>query len=327
MQYDEGRLPHADGGFQVSDPGSATEREARAAEDSASRLSPKETLREPVLAPPARTTAPGPGVAEIQRSPNDPPQTPAARVAFVREEGLNLRAGPDQKAASSRKMTFGQRVHVLEDADKGEWRKIAVLGQTGYVYKPKIHFPPEDLIEKDPGLTLIKVKPGQNFWGLVKQTYGIQGNESSSDQNIDHFINAIRAVNKPEAFKVKTTSLNRIGNAVVSGRDASDTELTAGVDLWIPSFGVAANMDVGSATVTGEAARSSLLHGRPTATGRRSRRPVRPSLKLWASWSRPSWWWSPRTCSSAARMHSARRSSRRRSARRVWPSGWKSARK
>jgi hypothetical protein len=144
VQYDEGRLPHADGRFKVSDPGSATEREARAAEDSASRLPPKETLREPVPALPARTTATGPAVAEIQRAPHDPPQTPAARVAFVREEGLNLRAGPDQKAASLRTMKFGQRVHVLEDAGKGEWLKIAVLGQTGYVYKPRIHFPPKD---------------------------------------------------------------------------------------------------------------------------------------------------------------------------------------
>ncbi|HWO26787.1 MAG TPA: DUF4157 domain-containing protein [Kofleriaceae bacterium] len=260
VQYDEGRLPHADGGFKVSDPGSATEREARAAEDSASRLSPKEHLREPVPAPPARTTATGPAVAEIQRAPHDPPQTPpqtsAARVAFVREAGLNLRAGPDQKAASLKKMKFGQRVHVLEDSGTGEWLKIAVLGQTGYVYKPRVHFPSQDLIEKDPGLTLIKVKPGQTFWGLVKETYGIQGNESSRDQNINHFINAIRTVNpKPEAFKVKTDILDDIGNAAVSGRDASDTELIAGVDLWIPSFGVAAKMDVGSGTVTGEVAR------------------------------------------------------------------------
>ncbi|HEX2690920.1 MAG TPA: DUF4157 domain-containing protein, partial [Kofleriaceae bacterium] len=208
VQYDERRLPHADGRFKASDPGSATEREARAAEDSASRLSPKDPLRGPVPAPPPRTTATGPAVAEIQRAPQDPPQTPAARVAFVREEGLNLRAGPDQKTASYlRQMKFGQRVHVLEDAGKGEWLKIAVLGQTGYVYKPRIHFPPQDLIEKDPGLTLIKVKPGQTFWGLVKEAYGIQGNESSRDQNINHFINAIRAVNKPEAFKVKTDIL------------------------------------------------------------------------------------------------------------------------
>jgi Domain of unknown function (DUF4157)/Bacterial SH3 domain len=255
VQYDEGRLPHADGRYKVSDPESATEREARAAEDSASRRSPNETLRGPMTVPPGRTTTTGPALAEIQRAPQDPPQTPAARVAFVREEGLNLRAGPDQKAASLRKMRFGQRVHVLEDSGKGEWLKIAVLGQTGYVYKPRIHLPPKDLIEKDAGLTLIKVEPGQTFWGLVKKTYGIQGNESSRDQNINHFINAIRAVNKPEAFKVKTDILDDIGNAVVSGRDASDTELIAGVDLWIPSFGVAAKMDVGSGTVTGEVAR------------------------------------------------------------------------
>jgi hypothetical protein len=180
VQYDEGRLPHADDGLKVSDPGSSTEREARAAEDRAHRPS-MEPARAPVLTSLARTTAPRPAVAEIQRSPEDSPQAPAAEVAFVREEGLNLRAAPDQKAASLQTMKFGQRVYVLQGGN-GEWLKIAVLGQTGYAYKPKIHSPPKDLITKDPGLRLIRVKPGQTFWGLVKDSYGIQGNESSADQ-------------------------------------------------------------------------------------------------------------------------------------------------
>ncbi len=213
------------------------------------------------LAPPQRTLASAPGWAT--------PQSPAAAtgaadasaspggstIAFVREEGLNLRAKPDQKSPSLLQMTFGQRVHVLEEAGSGDWLKIAVRGKTGYAYKPKLHAPPADLLAKDPGVTLIKVKSGQNFWGLVKDRYGIHGNESSKDQNINHFINAIRAVNKPEAFKIKTDLLDDVGNAVVPGRDASDTELMEGVDLWIPSFGVAAKMDVGSGTLRGEATR------------------------------------------------------------------------
>lgn len=186
----------------------------------------------------------------------DAAQTSAsATLAFVREEGLTLRVGPGQQAAALTHMTFGQRVHVLEGAGQGDWLKVAVLGQTGYAYKPRIHFPPKDLVAKDPGVSLIKVKSGQTFWGLVKDSYGIQGNESSRDQNINHFINAIRAVNKPEAFKVKTDVLDDLGNAAILGRDASDTELNAGVDLWIPSFGVAAKMDVSSGTARGEVTR------------------------------------------------------------------------
>ena len=254
VQHDDGRLPRITGELQVSDPSSATEREARAAEDLAGRPSPIAIFRGPVLTPQAPSTTSRPGSGVIQRSPQDPPDGASARVAFVREEGLNLRAGPDQRAASLRQMTFGQRVHVLDDA-KGDWLKIAVLGQTGYAYRPRIHAPPKELIAKDPGLTLIKVKPHQTFWGLVKDRYGISGNESSKDQNINHFINAIRAVNKPEAFVVKTDVLDDVGNAAISGRDASDTELIAGVDLWIPSFGVASKMDVGSGTVRGEVSR------------------------------------------------------------------------
>jgi hypothetical protein len=180
----------------------------------------------------------------------------AARVGFVREEGLNLREGADQASRSLAELRFGTRVHVLEDERQHPgWHKVAVQGGTGFVYAPRIHFPPPWLIEKDPALRLIRVKPGQTFWGLVKEQYGIQGNEGTPDQNINHFINAIRAVNKPEAFKVETDWLDDIGNAMISGRDASDTLLKANVDLWIPSFGVAARMDVGSGTVTGEIAR------------------------------------------------------------------------
>jgi uncharacterized protein DUF6861 len=103
---------------------------------------------------------------------------------------------------------------------------------------------------------MIRVKSGQTFWGLVKDTYHIEGNENTRDQNINHFINAIRKINnKPGTFNVSTDFLDDVGNFFVSGRDASDTLLIAGVDLWIPSFGVAAKMDVGSGTVRGELTR------------------------------------------------------------------------
>lgn len=177
-------------------------------------------------------------------------------VGFVREEGLSLRTQPNQQSKVLKTLKFGQRVHTLADPNaKPGWQKVIVLGQVGYVYAPRIHFPPPALIKKDPALTMIKVKSGQTFWELVKSIYGIQGNESTRDQNINHFINAIRAVNKPEAFKIKAGTLDRMGNALLAGRDASDTELVAGIDLWIPSFGVAAKMDVGSGTVRGEVAR------------------------------------------------------------------------
>jgi hypothetical protein len=100
-----------------------------------------------------------------------------------------------------------------------------------------------------------RVQASRHDQDCIRLGYGIQGNESSRDQNINHFINAIRAVNKPEAFKVKTDVLDDLGNAAIPGRDASDTELNAGVDLWIPSFGVAAKMDVSSGTATGEVTR------------------------------------------------------------------------
>lgn len=193
----------------------------------------------PSAPPPATTTAEQPG------------------VAFVREEGLNLRAGPDQSSGSLAQLAFGTRVHLLADeAPHAGWQKVATpAAAVGYLYAPRVHRPPPDLIARDPGLSMVRVRSGQTFWGLVKEQYGIQGNESTADQNINHFINAIRAVNKGDAFIVQTDWLDDIGNWLLSGRDASDTLLKTGYDLWIPSFGVAAAMDVGSGTVTGEVAR------------------------------------------------------------------------
>src|SRR5262249_54976762 len=126
-----------------------------------------------------------------------PTSSNANRVAFVREEGLNLRENPDQKSKSLGTLKVGQRVHALEDpTPQPSWQKVAVLGRTGYVFAPRIHFPPENLIQKDPALRLIKVRSGLSFWALVKEMYDIEGNESTKDQNMNHFINAIRAVNK-----------------------------------------------------------------------------------------------------------------------------------
>jgi hypothetical protein len=201
--------------------------------------------------------------ASIQRAGGttaEKPAIPAAggpnKVGFVREDGLNLRVAPDQHSKSLGQLKFGQRVHTVEDQNpQPSWLKIAVLGQTGYAFAPSIHFPPEKLIEKDPALRLIRVRHGLSFWALVKEMYGIEGNESTKDQNMNHFINAIRACNKAEAFTVKTDMLDDIGNVFISGRDAKNTYLKENYDLWIPSFGVAAKMDVGSGTIRGEITR------------------------------------------------------------------------
>lgn len=198
----------------------------------------------------------------VRREPN-PPSTAgpgpvpdaANRVGFVREEGLNLRAGPGQTTRSLARLPFGERVHLINDPDpQPGWLRVAVPGLVGYVSAPRIHFPPPELARMDPGLRLIRVAQRQTLWGLVKTMYGIRGDEGSADQNVNHFINAIRAVNKPEAFEVRTDLLDDIGNFLIPGRSASDTYLYAGVDLWIPSFGVAAAMHVGSGTVSGEIA-------------------------------------------------------------------------
>lgn len=213
--------------------------------------------RTPSLQRAPGTPAPAAGVSPPSSAPPTTSASAGGRIAFVREEGLNLRTGADQSSTSIAQLAFGTRVHVLEDESLHPgWQKVASpVAEVGFLYAPRVHFPPPDLIARDPGLKMIKVRPGQTFWGLVKQQYGIQGNEGGADQNINHFINAIRAVNKDDAFIVSTDWLDDLGNWLISGRDASDTLLKADYDLWIPSFGVAAAMDVGSGTVTGEITR------------------------------------------------------------------------
>ena len=248
---------------QVTAVGSHVQRQDDAQQPDTSSVEDK-TGYQDASAPPGVVLrrAPGEATSATATSLSEPAKpdsftATSPRVAFVREEGLNLRVGPDQAATSVARMPFGSRVHVLEDESLHPgWLKVATsTSGIGFLHAKEVHFPPPNLIEQDPGLTMVRIRSGQTFWGLVKEQYGIQGNESTADQNIDHFINAIRAVNKSEAFVVKTDWLDDAGNWLISGRDASDTLLKAGYDLWIPSFGFAARMDVGSGTVTGEVAR------------------------------------------------------------------------
>lgn len=177
-------------------------------------------------------------------------------IAFVREEALKLHTSTDTQSDASATLGFGTRVHVLEnESQHPTWLKVATSRGTGFVAANRIYAPPPSLIQKDPGVSLVRVQNKQTFWGLVRDRYGIRGNEGTADQNVNHFINAIRAVNDPAAFNVRTDALDDLGNAVVPGRDASDTLLKENTDLWIPSFAVAAAMDVGSGTVTGEVTR------------------------------------------------------------------------
>ena len=182
-------------------------------------------------------------------------------VTFVGNKKATMYSAPDKSSKVAAHLSFGERLRKLEPEAQlpPGWVKCSSVGflyaTTGYVDELELRDPPRDLITKDPGLSLYKVTSRETFWGLVKRKYGIRGNESTADLNINHFINAIRAVNKKEAFKVKEDLADKIGNFFIPGRDASDTELKTGVRLWIPSFNAAVNMDVGSGTVTGEVSR------------------------------------------------------------------------
>jgi nucleoid-associated protein YgaU len=209
------------------------------------------------------------GLASLQRAPTAteapaPAATAAAgaaptqsvEVAFVREDGLRLHVGADTESGVAAGLPFGTRLHVVEgESLHPTWLKVVTVRGTGFVAANRVLTAPPALLQKDPGVSLVRVRSGQTFWGLVRERYGIRGNEGSADQNVNHFINAIRAVNDPSAFSVKTDALDDLGNVIVPGRDASDTLLKENADLWIPSFAVAAAMDVGSGTVSGEIAR------------------------------------------------------------------------
>jgi Domain of unknown function (DUF4157)/Bacterial SH3 domain len=203
----------------------------------------------------------------IQRQADqDATETPIAKTAFVREEGLNLRQNPNQQSPSAGTFPVGTRVFVI--AKTGEWLKVLVDGsKTGYMLASKIHgLNPEHqvMLQTDPGLRLFRVKQGESGWALVQRAYGIKGNESTKDQGIYHFLNAIRKINNPSMFKVVMQgngvqqaagkAKNWVGDLFGSGLDANDIQLQQG-DLWIPSFQAAAKMDVGSGTMGGEVAR------------------------------------------------------------------------
>lgn len=182
-------------------------------------------------------------------------------VTFVGNLKATMYAEPDKSSEVVSRFHFGERlrkIHQDSPLPPG-WVRCTSIGflgtRTGFIDKSELLDPPPQLIQQDPGMRLYKVKSGETFWGLVKSQYGIKGNESTADLNINHFINAIRSVNKEKSFIVEEDILDKIGNFSISGRDASDTLLKAGYRLWIPSYSAAAEMDVGSGTVTGEVAR------------------------------------------------------------------------
>ena len=202
----------------------------------------------------------------IQRQGNPGNEEPIGKTAFVREEGLNLREKPNTDGKGT-PLKFGTRVFVVSKA-AGGWLKVLVGGsKTGYVRAASIHgLSPEyqAMLQKDPGLQLFRVQDKESGWNLVKRAYKIQGNEDAKDQGIYHFLNAIRAVNNPSMFKIVMEGnavqkvggsfKNWVGDKFGAGLDADNVQLQQG-DLWIPSFTVAAKMDVGSGTMGGEASR------------------------------------------------------------------------
>jgi Domain of unknown function (DUF4157)/Bacterial SH3 domain/Zeta toxin len=196
----------------------------------------------------------------IQRKTNqDTQETPVGKRAFVRENGLHLRAQPDQKSEDLGTFEFGTRVFVV--AQTGQWYKVITpSGKTGYMFSPQIHgLQPEHqaMLEKDPGLRLFRVTDGETGMGLVQRAYGITGSEGSKDQNLWHFLNVIRKNNQASAFGFKDKGFgDSVQNFFIAGADANNVMLKAKTDLWIPSFTIAAkDNSVGSGTVRGEITR------------------------------------------------------------------------
>jgi hypothetical protein len=192
-------------------------------------------------------------------SPTTQPETPIGKRGFVRDEGLNLREKPDQKSSSLGQYTFGSKVLVV--AKTGDWfRVVTDDGKSGYMLAAKIHglsAQHQAMLEADPGLRLFRVAPNETGVGLVKRAYGITGAEGGKDQNLWHFLNAIRSRNQAQAFGFKGKGWgDAIANFLVPGADANNVLLKANYDLWIPSFTVAArDSSVGSGTLSGEAVR------------------------------------------------------------------------
>jgi hypothetical protein len=187
----------------------------------------------------------------------------AERVRFIWSagpSGAEMHAQPEDWSPVLARVKELQRVLVAPGAEQlpSGWVKIVYGRTTGYVDKKYLHPPPPDLIRRDPGLRMIKTRKDESLWELVHEVYGIRGDESTPDLNINHFINAIRAVNKASPFMPDPRGGPGIGSplelvrSTMPGYDASRTWLRRDNYLWIPSLDVAAAMHVGSGTIRGE---------------------------------------------------------------------------
>jgi Domain of unknown function (DUF4157)/Bacterial SH3 domain/Zeta toxin len=208
----------------------------------------------------ARLSSPLVAALALQRKPTQvTPEVPVDKPGFVREEGLNLRTRPDEHSQSLGQFALGTRVMVVSQV--GSWARVMTeTGQAGYMLKGRLHgLAPEHqaLMARDAGLRLFRVRPNETGMQLVRRAYGISGAEGGRDQNLWHFLNAIRKHNTPDAFGSRDLGLlDNIQNALLRGADANNVLLKANTDLWIPSFLTAARDNtVGSGTVSGEASR------------------------------------------------------------------------
>ena len=252
------------------DPDAGLEREAQEAGRRFAQADPRPVPARSAVTAALRTGARHPGAARtlapltplhaIQRQPGqNAPEEPVGKRGFVREEGLNLRAEPNQRSRSLGAFPVGTPVLVV--SKRGEWYHVMTgTGQVGFMLATHVHglnAQHQAMLQSDPGLRLMRVKPGETGVQLVKRAYGVTGEQGAKDHNLWHFLNVIRKHNQPDAFGFKGHGFgDAVANFLIPGADANNVLLKANHDLWIPSF-TAATRDnsVGSGTLRGEAAR------------------------------------------------------------------------
>jgi len=167
-------------------------------------------------------------------------QAPPAPFAFVwqtEDGGVFLRETPGGKVLG--KVPNTTRLQLLRyDPRQGLYAVRTPAGLQGWVAASHVKVPPPALAA-DPNLKFYVPRGGEGIFKVVAAQYG--ATEFSEDAR--YFTNVLRAVNRPDAFKVTNPkyqgflegAVESAITAMTAGRDANGVQLLKVTPFWLPS--------------------------------------------------------------------------------------------
>ncbi|KQR15472.1 transposase [Deinococcus sp. Leaf326] len=177
-----------------------------------------------------------------------PPPAPIGFVWQTKDGGVFLRETPQGNVLS--KLPNTTRLQLLRyEPKRGLYAVRTPSDLQGWVPASHLKIPPTALAG-DANLKFYVPQEGEGVFKVIAAQYGA----TEFRQDARYFTNVLRAVNKPEAFKVTNPkyqgflegAVETTLTAITAGRDANGIQLKGVTPFWLPSPAAAAKIKVPS---------------------------------------------------------------------------------